>query len=139
MAKEMEKPLAVEIRIDKWLWAARFFKTRSAATKAVSGGKVHLGGQRVKAAKPVRVGDVLRVHRGQYEYVVIVDRISAQRRPAPEARLLYSESEESVAMRERLRIQLAATVPAQSENRVVGRPNKKQRRQIIRFRRREKP
>jgi ribosome-associated heat shock protein Hsp15 len=135
----MEKPLPGEIRIDKWLWAARFFKTRSAATKAVSGGKVHLGGQRVKAAKTVRVGDVLRIHRGPFEYAVTVESITAQRRPAPEARLLYSESEESVAKREQLRIQLAAAGPARSENRAVGRPNKKQRRQIIRFTRGEQP
>lgn len=88
------------VRIDKWLWAARFFKTRSMASQAVNGGKVHVNGQRVKAARNVRIGDCLIIRRGVVEFSVVVLALSKYRRPAVEARLLYSETEESIKARE---------------------------------------
>lgn len=89
-----------DVRLDKWLWAARFFKTRSMAAKAVNGGKVHLNGQRVKAARSVSIGDELVITIGIMEFHVTVLAISKYRRPAKEARLLYEESEESVRVRQ---------------------------------------
>jgi len=120
-----------EIRIDKWLWAARFFKTRSLAVEAVVGGKVKLNGERTKAAKIVRIGDEVRVQNGPYEHVVRVQALSDRRGPASQAALLFQESAESRVAREHLAGQLAAT-------RVVfergeGRPTKKARRDLIRF------
>lgn len=91
------------VRVDKWLWAARFFKTRSLATQAVSGGKVHLNGQRCKPAHPLRQGDKLMITIGIYEFAVEVLALSEMRRPAVEARLLYSESPESIAARQQQR------------------------------------
>ncbi len=133
MPEKREKAEPAELRLDKWLWAARFFKTRSSAIKAVSGGRVQLGGQRVKPARQVRVGDELRIRRGPFEYVVTVLRLNDKRRPAPEARLLYEEAEQSIARRELLRIQLAAERAGRPDPRSEGRPNKKERRQITRF------
>lgn len=123
------------IRIDKWLWAARFFKTRSLAAEAVAGGKVKVSGERVKAAKALRVGDALRVHIGHFEYAITVRGLSDRRGPASAAALLYEESAESKAARETLAAQLAAT-------RVIyprgeGRPTKKARREMIRFKKGE--
>ncbi len=94
-----------EVRIDKWLWAARFFKTRSSASKAVAGGQVHLNGTRSKPSKLVRVGDVLEIHRNEIEFVVTVLALSGKRGPAVAARKLYEESEESIRARENLREQ----------------------------------
>lgn len=88
------------IRIDKWLWAARFFKTRSLAAEAVSGGKVHVNEQRVKPARTVNVGDVLEIRRGIERFVVVVEALSSRRGPAKVAATLYCETEESVAARE---------------------------------------
>jgi ribosome-associated heat shock protein Hsp15 len=119
------------LRLDKWLWAARFFKTRALATAAVAGGKVKVNGERVKAAKAIRPGDALNIHIGPYEYVVRVLALSARRGPAAQAAKLYEESESSQAARNELATRLAA------ERRLVtppkGRPGKKERRQIIRF------
>jgi ribosome-associated heat shock protein Hsp15 len=119
------------LRLDKWLWAARFFKTRTLAAAAVAGGKVKLNGERVKAAKAIRPNDVLSIHIGPYEYVVRVRALSARRGPALQAAKLYEESESSQAARKELVTRLAA------ERRLVtppkGRPSKKERRQIIRF------
>lgn len=119
------------MRLDKWLWAARFFKTRTLAAEAVTGGKVKLNGERAKAAKALRPGDALNIHIGLYEYVVRVLALSARRGPAPQAALLYEESESSQAARNELTARLAA------ERRLVtptkGRPSKKERRQIIQF------
>jgi len=122
---------AERVRLDKWLWAARFFKTRSQAKAAIEGGKVQLGGQRVKVSREVTVGDVLRVRQGWDEREVRVTRLSDQRRGAPEARLLYEESPASLARRE---AEAAARKAAGGMiDRPPGRPDKKQRRQIHRF------
>lgn len=91
------------VRLDKWLWASRFFKTRSMAAKAVNGGKVHLNNHRVKAAKNVAVDDKLVITKGSLEFHITVLGLSAYRRPAKEARLLYVESEQSIKNREEQR------------------------------------
>ena len=85
-----------KIRIDKWLWAARFFKTRAAAKTAIDGGKVHFQGQRCKVSKTVDVGDKLTIRQGFDEKTVVITGLSEQRRGAPEARLLYEETPESI-------------------------------------------
>lgn len=119
------------IRLDKWLWAARFFKTRTLASQAVGGGKVHLNGARTKAARNVAVGDELTIVIGQEEFRVTVLAVSGTRRPAPEARLLYREAEESQRereeQREMRRLQHAGiATPAR-------RPDKRDRRKIKSF------
>jgi ribosome-associated heat shock protein Hsp15 len=119
------------LRIDKWLWAARFFKTRALAAAAVAGGKVKIDGERVKAAKPVRAGDRLSIHVGPYEHLVQVRGVSARRGPAPEAARLYEESDASKAARQALAVQLAAERAAFPRDH--GRPTKRARRELIRF------
>jgi len=89
------------LRIDKWLWAARFFKTRSIAKTAIEGGKVHLDGQRVKVSREIAVGETLVIKQGWDEKEVVVLGLSAQRGPAPVARELYEETAGSIAKRER--------------------------------------
>ncbi len=89
------------MRIDKWLWAARLFKTRSAAAQATSGGKVHVNGERVKPARLIRPGDELQVSRGHQRMILIVQGLNSQRRPAKEAQGLYRETEASRQHRER--------------------------------------
>ena len=119
------------IRIDKWLWAARFFKTRALAAEAVAGGKVRLNGERVKAAKAVRRDDALSIQIGLYEYVVRVRALSARRGPAAQAALLYEEGEPSKAARKELAARLSAEGRLVASSR--GRPSKKERRQVIQF------
>lgn len=87
------------VRLDKWLWAARFFKTRSLATTAIDSGKVKVGGEKVKPARTVRLGDVLDINNGSVEWQVVVEGLSDVRRGAPEAQALYSETQASVAHR----------------------------------------
>lgn len=116
-------------RIDKWLWAARFFKTRSLAAQAVSGGRVHCNGDRVKPARMLHVGDELRVRQGAYELVVQVRALSERRGPAGEAALLYEETAASLAAREALKEQLRSEPIYENK----GRPTKRDRRHIIRF------
>ena len=89
--------------MDKWLWAARFFKTRSSAARAVSGGQVHVDGQRVKPARLVAGGETLRIRRGPVEFVVVVKAVSERRGPAREAQLLYEETEDSLRRRQETR------------------------------------
>lgn len=121
------------LRIDKWLWAARFFKTRKLAAEAVSGGKVHANGQRCKPSKEVKVGTRLLIHKDQYSWDISILGLNGQRRPAKEAILLYEETQESHDKRQR---QIAENreqqqfIPHSEKER---RPNKKQRRQIHRF------
>ena len=92
-----------KVRVDKWLWAARFFKTRSSAARAVSGGQVHVDGQRVKPARLVAGGETLRIRRGPVEFVVVVKAVSERRGPAREAQLLYEETEDSLRRRQEMR------------------------------------
>ena len=118
-------------RIDKWLWAARFFKHRKLATEAVAGGHVHLNGNRIKPARTVRVGDELTISKGHTVYEVTVEAISDKRGPASAAVALYCESEEGRARREsyaeQMRLQVASNPSPQK------RPDKRSRRRIIRF------
>ena len=122
-----------DIRIDKWLWAARFFKTRSLASDAVNGGKVHVNGQRCKPGKDIKIGDVITISIHQYSWEIVVTGLNNQRRPAKEACLLYQEDEASSAKRlqqiELHKQQQALQHPSEREIK----PNKKQRRQIHRF------
>ncbi len=118
-------------RLDKWLWAARFFKTRNLAIEAINGGKVHVDGQRVKPSRAIRPGTEVQVRKGPYDFTVIVQGLSSQRRPAPEAALLYEETAESRAGREaRMEQRRQAAV---HRDRGAGRPTKKERRDISRI------
>jgi len=122
---------ATPVRLDKWLWAARFFKTRSLAKQAIEGGKVHYNGQRSKVSKEVEVGARLLVSQGWGEIEVEVKVLSDQRGGAPQARLLYAETEESRVRREKEaaeRKALADSLPTSPD-----RPDKRQRRMIHRF------
>ncbi len=120
-----------KVRIDKWLWAARFFKTRALAAEAVNGGKVHLDGQRIKAARAVRVGDVYELQRGWERMTVVVRGLSSRRGPASEARELYEETAESIERREREAEQRRL---ARLQRPLMDRrPNKKERRQLRTF------
>ena len=122
----------MSIRIDKWLWAARFFKTRSLAQQAVEGGKVKLNGERTKPAKELRMGDELRVHVGTYEWVVRVAQLSDKRGPAAVARTLYEEDEASRAQRaEQASLHRLVADPGGDRR---GRPTKRDRRQLERWR-----
>ncbi len=122
-----------KIRIDKWLWAARFYKTRSLATDAVQGGKVELNGDRAKPAKTVGPGDEIRVRLGPYEHTVIVRGVAPRRGSARDAQALYEETPESLAARQKLAEQLRMA-PAAFVWEDKGRPTKKDRRQITRLR-----
>jgi ribosome-associated heat shock protein Hsp15 len=119
------------IRIDKWLWAARFFKTRSLAAEAVTGGKVEVNGARAKPSRIMRLGDKLRIHRGPYEWTVVVKAVAKLRGPAPEAQTLYEETEESIRKRELAAAQLKLERPPEFHS--AGRPSKKDRRAVLRF------
>ena len=127
---------AAKVRIDKWLWAARFFKTRSMAAQAVSGGKVHINGTRIKPARMVQPGDELRIRRGELEFIVIVQGLSDKRRPAKEAQLLYEETEFSVQQREEMRSQKRLEAASRMHG-PMKRPDKKARRQIRSFTRKD--
>ena len=116
------------VRADKWLWAARFFKTRSLATQAINGGKVHVNGERIKPARRLVAGDRLTVQKGLYRFVITVERLSLQRGPAEQACELYSESRQSRQERETLSMErrLQGHVPGRHERR----PDKHARRQL---------
>lgn len=122
-----------KVRIDKWLWAARFFKTRSLATEAVAGGKVEVNGDRAKPAKDVGPGDEIRVRIGPYEHIVIVRALAARRGSARDAQVLYEETPQSRADRERLAEQLRMA-PGAFVWEEKGRPTKKDRRDLNRLR-----
>jgi ribosome-associated heat shock protein Hsp15 len=123
-----------KIRLDRWLWAARWFKTRALATQAVTGGKVHLNGRRVKPSADLRVGDDLRIVRAPYTFAVVVRDLSERRGRAKEAALLYEETEESREARELRRIQMRDMPGPSYEGK--GRPTKRERRKLERVRRR---
>lgn len=123
-----------QVRLDKWLWVARFFKTRSLAAQAVEGGKVHINSNRAKPSHQVRTGDELKIRRGPYDWVVIVRGVSLKRDPASSSQLLYGETEESKRNREMLANELRFQGRIVSE--IKGRPSKKARRDLLRFTRR---
>jgi ribosome-associated heat shock protein Hsp15 len=120
------------MRLDKWLWVARFFKTRSLATEAVDGGKIKLNGNAAKPAKELKVGDSLRIRSGDEDWEVLVMGFNEQRRPAVEARQLYAETTESVAERARM-AELRKLAPGKDTGQ-KGRPTKRDRRQLSRLR-----
>lgn len=119
-----------KVRLDKWLWAARFYKTRALAKAAIEGGKVHHRGERCKPSKEPRVGDEYVIRAGFDERTVVVRALSVVRRGAPEAQALYEETAESLARREEAAaMRKAGALGVQTD----GRPTKKQRRQIFRL------
>jgi ribosome-associated heat shock protein Hsp15 len=128
-----EPPTTGRVRIDKWLWAARFFKTRSLAAEAIGAGKVEVNDERVKAAKLIQLGDSISVRLGPYLHVVHVRGLSERRGPASVAATLYEETAESVAARAKLAEQLRMA-PAAFVYEEKGRPTKRDRREIDRFR-----
>lgn len=119
------------LRIDKWLWAARFYKTRSMAAKAVAGGRVQLNGVRTKPSKTVKIGDTLRLRKGEYEFIIVIEGLVSQRRPASEARTLYQETEESMAARALRSEQRKLESPGRRIS--SGKPSKRDRRLIRSF------
>jgi ribosome-associated heat shock protein Hsp15 len=122
-----------KVRLDKWLWAARFFKTRSLASEAIAGGKVLVGGDRPKPAKLLQAGDEVRIRLGPYEHTIHVRALSERRGPATVAATLYEETADSIAARARLAEQLRMA-PAAFVYEEKGRPTKRDRRELDRFR-----
>ena len=120
-----------KLRIDKWLWAARFFKTRSLAATAVAGGKVHINNQRVKSSYLISLGDEIRIRKSQEEFVVHVQEVFPKRRAAKEAQNMYEETSESIEARKEMSSQMK--LMAQQSPHAKRRPNKKERRHIIQF------
>lgn len=120
-----------KVRLDKWLWAARFFKTRAKAKEAIDGGKVHMDGNRARPSKEIKLGELIQLRQGWDEKVVVVKALSEMRKGAPEAALLYDETPDSIEKRLQIAEQRKA---AGSQVISEGRPTKKDRRQIHRFR-----
>lgn len=120
-----------KLRLDKWLWAARFFKTRNLAATAVTGGKVHVNTQRIKCSHLVGSGDEVRIRKGSEEFTVHVQSVYPKRRAASEAQKMYLETTESIEARKEVASQMKL-LAAQSPG-IKRRPNKKERRHIIRF------
>lgn len=120
-----------KIRLDKWLWAARFFKTRAQAKEAIEGGKVHMNGHRTKVSKTAEVGAKLSIRQGPDEKIIIIKALSDQRRGAPEAQLLYEETAESIKARTNASEQrrILRTFNSAPDHK----PNKKERRDMQRF------
>jgi ribosome-associated heat shock protein Hsp15 len=119
------------VRLDQWLWAARFFRTRTLAKDAIEAGHVRCNGERCKVAKDVRIGMTLNVRRGNEDFEIVVAGLSVKRGGAPEAQRLYSETEASTAQREQLRLQSRVAGQTFSDHR----PSKKERRDLTRFKR----
>lgn len=120
------------VRLDKWLWAARFYKTRKLAAEAIAGGKVHVNNQRVKPGKDIRLGTHLMISKDQYRWDITVTALNNQRRPAKEALLLYEETAESYTKRQQqilLQREQRELFPSEAGHK----PNKKERRLIHRF------
>lgn len=132
----VDDPALESIRIDKWLWAARFFKTRSLASQAVSGGLVRIAEQRVKASRRLRRGETVHIRRGTQAWDVLVRGLREQRRPAPEAQTLYEETPESIERRtsEQARREQARIRRERANERFQGRPTKRDRRALERWR-----
>ncbi|MDD5272126.1 MAG: S4 domain-containing protein [Methylovulum sp.] len=132
----MNKPVPPEldsIRLDKWLWAARFFKTRALAAEAINGGKVHVNKQRAKPGKDIKVGVQLGISKDRYRWDITVTSLCTQRRAAKDAALLYEESPESHAQRQLQIIQQREQREFLAYNGIDHKPNKKERRLIHRF------
>lgn len=127
----VNRELDVKCRLDKWLWAARFFKTRSLATAAIETGKVHVDGDRAKPAKEVRIGQVIHIRNRDFEIEVSVQALSNIRKGAPEAALLFTETLASIAKRENA--MLTGENEFAQRDRGVGRPTKRQMRDIKKF------
>lgn len=121
------------VRVDKWLWAARFFKTRALAAGAIESGKVEVNGERAKRAKQLQVGDSVRIRLGPYHHLIKVLKLSERRGPASVARTLYEENAEGRKAREALQLQVKAAQSASGYTQ--GRPTKKDRREIEKVRR----
>ena len=121
------------VRLDRWLWAARFYKTRTMAAEAIIGGKIQLNGHRAKRSKHVRIGDQVRVRKGPFEQMVLVQGLAEKRGPAKLAQTLYEETAESKARRELVSTHLKTT--PEKSFRTKGRPTKRERRDIERFKR----
>jgi ribosome-associated heat shock protein Hsp15 len=119
------------VRIDKWLWAARLFKTRGLAAAAAGGGKIEMNGERAKPSRSARAGDSITVRRGPYEWIVIVKNVARLRGPAAHAQVLYDETEESLRQRQTAAAQLQLERPPQIA--APGRPTKRDQRAISRF------
>ena len=132
LADKDDKAPPQGMRLDKWLWAARFFKTRQLAGEAINGGKVHLNGQRTKPGKEVRIGSQLRIHKGSLEWDIVVKTLPQQRRPASEA-VHFFEEDEASAQRRQQRIEEERVLRAAIPKPEGGRPSKRDRRQIHRF------
>ena len=130
MSRNNEKT-DVLIRLDKWLWCARFYKTRNIAANALKTGKVTANGERAKPSKTVKPGDSLNIRKGPYHYVITVLELAKSRKSAAGAALLYEESPESISIRESLATQLKAEAILMPTTK--GRPSKKDRRSIIKF------
>lgn len=115
-------------RLDKWLWSARFYKTRLLAVEAINGGHVHVNGQHARPSRQVRIGDQLEISKGPYRWHLVVQALAERRGPASEARQLYAEEADSIQRREAMRAERQLVTPAPGK-----RPDKRQRRKIIRF------
>jgi len=120
-------------RIDRWLWCARFYKSRALASEAVAGGKVHVNGERVKPSRGLAIGDRLQITQSPFELELIVRALPARRGPATDARACYEETPQSIAQRERLKEQHA--LAAAFSPRPASRPNKRDRRRLLQLRR----
>ncbi|MCU7834176.1 MAG: hypothetical protein KZQ83_02895 [gamma proteobacterium symbiont of Taylorina sp.] len=130
--KKVQKTDSENIRLDKWLWAARFYKTRSLATEAVKGGKVHLNNQRVKPSHSAEIGHTIRVKKDSIEQTIVIKQLSSKRGPASVAQTLYEETTESIELREK-RNQERKAIYAGMPQYDSRRPSKKDRRKIIQF------
>jgi ribosome-associated heat shock protein Hsp15 len=124
-----------EFRLDKWLWAARFFKTRGLAAEAIDGGRVDVNGDRAKRSRRLQPGDKVRIQLGPYQHLVVVKGLSNRRGPASVAATMYEETEASRTARETLSIQMKTAHTAFQYEK--GKPNKKERRTLLRFRDKE--
>ena len=128
-----EQPAPQKVRIDKWLWAARFYKTRALATAAINGGKIAVNHHRTKPSRQLKVGEQVTISKGPYKTTVKVINLSDKRGPAKIATTLYSETEESAQQRQQLSEQLKIERATTANYEGKGRPSKRKRRHIIRF------